>query len=71
LILNENADFFWFDWAHRKTIRQFVAYRAGLLEESAPRRVAQLLAFPFILAFLALFAAYIHSARLIRLARSR
>ena len=70
LIFNENADFLWVDWAHRKVLRQFVAYRAGMLEESAPRKVAQVVAFPFILAFLVLFAAYVHLVRAFRLARS-
>jgi hypothetical protein len=67
-VFNENADFFWVDWSHRQAIRQFVLYRAGLLEEGAARKLAQLAAFPFILAYLLLYAAYVHLRRGVRVA---
>jgi hypothetical protein len=71
VVFNENADFFWVDWAHRKTLRQFLSYRAGLLEESAPRKIAQLAAFPFLLAYLLLYAGCVHARRAWRLGFGR
>ncbi len=66
-IVNENADLFWVDWWHRKTIRQFIFYRAGLLDDAAVRKLAQIVTFPFILAFLTLNFAYVHLRRFHRL----
>lgn len=71
VVFNENADFFWLDWSHRQAIRQFVLYRAGLLEEGAARKLAQLAAFPFILAYLLLYAGWVHLRRGVRLALGR
>ena len=68
VIFNENSDFFWLDWRHRRAIRRFVLFRAGLLEDDAARKLAQLAAFPFILGFLLLYAGWVHLARLFRLA---
>jgi hypothetical protein len=71
LVFNENADFFWLDWDHRKAIRQFVFYRAGLLDDSAVRKLMQLAAFPFLLAFLIAYAVYAHMVRACRLTSRR
>lgn len=71
VVFNENADLFWLDWNHRQAIRQFVLFRAGLLEEGAARKLAQLAAFPFLLAYLLLYAAYVHLRRGVRLALGR
>lgn len=70
-IVNENADLFWVDWWHRKTIRQFVLYRAGLLDDAAVRKLAQIVTFPFILALLTLHLAFVHIRRGVRLALRR
>ena len=69
VIFNENADFFWLDWEHRKSIRGFVLFRAGLLEDDAVRKLVHIAAFPFILTFLLFYAAYAHLGRLWRLLR--
>jgi len=71
VIFNENADFFWLDWSSRRTIRHFLLYRAGLLEDSAVDKLAQWAAFPFLLAYLALYTVGVHLRRAIRLARHR
>ncbi len=71
LVFNENSDFFWIDWRHRRAIRQFIMVRAGLLEEDAARRVAHIAAFPLILAYLLLYAGYVHLVRAFRLAAAR
>lgn len=71
VVFNENSDFFWLDWRHHKTIRQFLLFRAGLLEDDAVRRVAELVALPFTLTFLLLYAACVHLVRAYRVAASR
>jgi len=71
VIFNENADFFWLDWDHRKNIRGFLLFRAGLLEEGGVRKLAHIAAFPFILFFLLLYAAYAHLRRAWRLLAGR
>jgi len=63
LVFNENSDFFWVDWDHRKTLRQFVLFRAGMLEDGAVRKLVQLATFPFLLAFLLLYASAVHLLR--------
>src|SRR5512140_1126536 len=52
LVINEHADFFWFDWSNRKMIAKFLAARAGVDGFSALRTTCRVLAFPFV--FLAL-----------------
>lgn len=63
LVFNENSDFFWVDWAHRETVRHFVLFRAGMLEDGAVRKLVQLATFPFLLAFLLLYAGGVHLLR--------
>ncbi len=71
VVFNENCDFFWIDWEHRRTLRRFVLFRLGLLEDGAVRKLVQLVTFPFILAYLLLYAAWVHLRRLGRLAFGR
>jgi len=71
LVFNENSDFFWVDWRHRGALRQFVLFRAGMLDDGAARELFQILTFPFLLAFLLLYAAGVHLIRLGRLAFGR
>lgn len=68
LIVNENADFFWLDRAHFSNLSQLALSRAGLLGDSAVRVAAHLLLFPFTLTYLLLYAGYVHTFRLIRMA---
>ncbi len=68
LIANENADYFWLDRAHFDHLVRFWMHRAGLLDESAARTVAQFFAFPFVLIYLLGNAAYAHTVRLGRMA---
>jgi len=68
VIFNENSDFFWVDWRHRQAIRQFLLVRAGIEDDAAVRKLAQLAAFPFILAYLILYAGWVHLVRAVRLA---
>jgi hypothetical protein len=66
-VLNENGDFFWFDWERRKTILQFAAYRAGLTGTAAVPAIVRLLVFPLTLAYLILYACTVHLRRRIRM----
>ena len=62
-IVNENGDYFWFDWSHWKAIRHFVLFRAGLTGAGAVRTLARLVLFPFTLLYLLLYAAAVHLRR--------
>jgi len=65
-LLNENGDYFWFDYSNWRTIRHFLAFRAGLTGASGIRTVARLLLFPLALLYLLLFAAVVHLRRKLR-----
>jgi hypothetical protein len=67
-VINENCDYFWLDRAHLPAIWRFATVRAGLSGMGMVRTPARLLALPFTLAWLALYAATVHARRLIRLA---
>jgi hypothetical protein len=71
LIVNENSDFFWLDRGHWRNLLQLWMHRSGIFEESAVRAAARLAAFPFSLVFLLAYAAYVHTARGLRLAWRR
>lgn len=66
-IINENSDYFWLDRKHLSAIRGFAIARVGMAGTGAVRTPARLLAFPFTLAWLALYAAAVHARRLLRL----
>jgi hypothetical protein len=65
-IINENADYFWLDRKHLKTIRQFALSRAGLAGSGAVRTLARVFSFPFALFYLLLYAATVHARRALR-----
>ncbi len=62
-VINENADYFWLDRAHWRALRHFVLFRAGLTGSGAARTLGRLLAFPFTLSYLLLYAAAVHLGR--------
>jgi hypothetical protein len=65
-ILNENGDFFWLDWGHRRNITGFITYRAGLTGAAAVPALVRFLLFPLTLAYLILYAGTVHLRRKIR-----
>lgn len=67
LIVNENADYFWFDRGSFRLIGKLLAARAGLAGESSARTLARILSFPFTLLALLAFAARVHLMRGLRL----
>jgi hypothetical protein len=66
-LVNENADFMFFDWANRTHLRKLAAMRTGLTGGSALSTVAHAVSFPFALAFLLLYAGAVHLRRRLRL----
>lgn len=66
LIINENADYFWFDHSNLSTIRYFILYRAGLTGSGAVRTLARVVLFPFSLLYLILYAMVVHFRRSLR-----
>lgn len=62
-ILNENGDFFWFDYSAWRIIRLLVMFRAGLSGAGAVRTLARVFLFPFTLSYLLLYAATVHLRR--------
>ena len=68
LIVNENADFFWLDRGHLGPLTQFLQHRSGLGDGSVLRTIQQVAAFPFVLAYLLIYAAYVHTVRAVRIA---
>lgn len=61
--LNENGDYFWVDWSRWRVILQFAMFRAGLTGAAAIPTIARLLFFPFSLAYLVMYAAFVHLRR--------
>jgi len=67
LVINENADYFWFDRSSLRLIGKLFAARAGLDAEGSARTFAQIVSFPFALLVLLGFAARVHLMRQVRL----
>jgi hypothetical protein len=66
-VINENGDYFWLNRKNIKAIRSFVLYRLGLSGAGALRTIGRLLAFPFSVLYLILYAAVAHLRRFFRL----
>ena len=66
-VINENADYFWFDRVHLKQVRRFVLLRAGLAGAGAVRTLARAVSFPCTLVYLLLYATAVHARRAIYL----
>lgn len=62
-IINENGDWFWLDRGSIATLKHFASVRSGMSGSGALRQPLKLLLFPFTLAYLAAFAAFIHLRR--------
>lgn len=65
-VLNENGDYYWFDYSNWRTMLHFLVFRAGLTGADAVTTLARLLLFPFTLAFLITYAAFVHARRRIQ-----
>jgi hypothetical protein len=67
-LINESADFFWFDRGHLNLIWQTVLLRSGLAGAGAVRTLARVVSFPLTLSYLLLYASATHARRALRLA---
>ena len=66
IVVNENADYFWLDRGHLSNLKNLFLERAGLQPDLAVRLVARAIVFPFTLAYLLGYAAWVHSRRAAR-----
>ncbi len=66
LIANENADCFWLDLGNWRNAKSMLAARWGLQGVASLRTLAELAAFPFVLAWLLAFALFAHTRRAFR-----
>jgi hypothetical protein len=62
-ILNENGDWFWFDYSQWRIMVHFVAFRAGLTGMNAVLTPLRLLVLPATVGYLLLYAAWVHIRR--------
>jgi hypothetical protein len=62
-VINQNGDFFWLDWGHRRTLWQLWRSRSGPAHPPGPDLVLRVLAAPFTLLYLLLYAGFIHLRR--------
>jgi hypothetical protein len=67
-VVNENADYFWVHLANWRIMLHFALFRAGLTGAGAVYTLARLVLFPFTLAYLITYAAWVHLKRRVRLA---
>lgn len=67
LIANENADCFWMDAGHWRTAKSLLLDRFGLRGTGSLRTLGQVLVFPIVLLFLAVYAMVVHLRRNLRL----
>ncbi|HUQ95656.1 MAG TPA: hypothetical protein VM120_28520 [Bryobacteraceae bacterium] len=65
-ILNENGDYYWFDYTNWRTMLHFIFFRAGLTGADAVTTITRLLLFPFTLCYLLLYATAVHLRRKVR-----
>jgi hypothetical protein len=66
-VINENGDYFWINRKNAKAIRGFVLVRMGLSGAGAMHTLGRLLAFPFGVLYLLLYAGAVHLRRLVRM----
>lgn len=66
-VINENGDYFWLNRQNATAIRGFLLVRLGLSGAGAARTLGRLLAFPFAVLYLLLYAGLAHLRRRLRL----
>jgi len=65
-VINENGDYFWLNRKNAKAMRGFALVRLGLSGAGAARTFGRLLAFPFAVLYLLLYAGVAHLRRYVR-----
>lgn len=69
-VINENGDYFWLNRRNTKAMRGFVLVRMGLSGAGAIHTIGRLLAFPFAVMYLLLYAGVAHFRRYLRSSRT-
>lgn len=67
LLVNENADCFWLDRSNWRNAKSLLAARWGLQGTASLRTLVELAAFPFVVAYLLIYAVFAHSRRAFRI----
>lgn len=62
-VINENGDYFWLDRGQWRTMVHFALFRGGLTGAGAARTLGRLIAFPFTLLYLLIYATAVHTRR--------
>lgn len=65
-VLNENCDYFWMHWERWRIMLHFMLFRAGLTGGAAIPTIARLIFFPVMLAYLMVYAGFVHLRRKLR-----
>lgn len=65
-VLNENGDYYWFDYTNWRTMLHFTLFRMGLTGADAATTITRAVLFPFTLTYLLLYAATVHLRRKLR-----
>jgi hypothetical protein len=65
-IVNENRDYFWFNRENASVLREFALVRMGMEGGGALRTIGRLIAFPFAVMYLLLYAFSAHARRAVR-----
>jgi hypothetical protein len=66
-LINENADYVWFDSHHWKILAAYARTRMGFENTGAVRTLARLVLLPFNLIYLSIYALKVHMLRALRL----
>ena len=66
-LLNENADYVWFDRLHTQVLFAYARTRMGFEGTGAVRTLARIVLLPLTLIYLLFYASYVHARRALRL----
>ena len=65
-LINENADYVWFDRLHWKGLTAYASLRLGFEDSGAVRTLVRIVLLPFSLMYLSLYALRVHALRALR-----
>jgi hypothetical protein len=65
-LINENADYVWFDRLHAAGLAAYARTRLGFEDSGAVRTLARIVLLPFTLVYLSLYALKVHTMRAMR-----
>jgi hypothetical protein len=65
-LINENADYVWFDRLHWKGLTAYASLRLGFEDSGAVRTLVRIVLLPFSLMYLSVYALRVHALRALR-----